>query len=139
MWNVLAESKFIRILHVIYHWKKIIYSSALDFHTVNVAQLQICGSIAGTIQKCQGAPTSTTGESGNVRFTIKPVEAGATINISKGRWERTFALPYLKLIRVLIAISWQRVSELPLRFAGKTSHSLQLLLGEQAPETLMLL
>ena len=74
-----------------------------------------------------------------MRFTIKPVEAGATINISKGRWERTFALSYLRLIRVLITISLQRVSELPLRFAGKTSHSLQLLLGEQAPETLMLL
>ncbi|KAL5522696.1 hypothetical protein ACEPAG_8714 [Sanghuangporus baumii] len=61
---------------------------ALDFHTVNVAQLQICGSIAGSIQKCQGNPTSTTGESGNVRFTITPVEDGATINISKGRWEQ---------------------------------------------------
>ncbi|KAL5499023.1 hypothetical protein ACEPAH_1541 [Sanghuangporus vaninii] len=61
---------------------------ALDFHTVNVALLQICGSIAGSIQKCQGNPTSTTGESGNVRFTIMPVEDGATINISKGRWEQ---------------------------------------------------
>ncbi|KAL5523116.1 hypothetical protein ACEPAF_1383 [Sanghuangporus sanghuang] len=61
---------------------------ALDFHTVNVALLQICGSIAGSIQKCQGNPTSTTGESGNVRFTIAPVQDGATINISKGRWEQ---------------------------------------------------
>ena len=62
--------------------------SALDFHTSNVALLQICGGIAGTIQKCQGAPTSTTGQSGNVRFTITPVMAGDVINISKGRWER---------------------------------------------------
>ncbi|KAI0086001.1 hypothetical protein BDY19DRAFT_986767 [Irpex rosettiformis] len=62
--------------------------NALDFHTVNVAQLQICGGIAGSIQKCQGAPTSTTGTSGNVQFSIKPVQAGATINISKGRWEQ---------------------------------------------------
>ena len=62
--------------------------SALDFHTSNVALLQICGGIAGSIQKCQGAPTSTVGQSGNVRFTIKPVVAGDTINISKGRWER---------------------------------------------------
>ena len=61
---------------------------ALDFHTVNVALLQICGGIAGTIEKCEGAPTSTTGQSGNALFTITPVEAGATINISKGRWER---------------------------------------------------
>ena len=64
------------------------FLSALDFHTSNVALLQICGGIAGTIQKCQGSPTSTVGQSGNVRFTIKPVVAGDTINISKGRWER---------------------------------------------------
>ncbi|KAI0697848.1 hypothetical protein C8T65DRAFT_582325 [Cerioporus squamosus] len=63
-------------------------TTALDFHTSNVALLQICGGIAGTIQKCQGAPTSTTGQSGNVRFTITPVVKGDTINISKGRWEQ---------------------------------------------------
>ena len=70
--------------------------SALDFHTVNVALLQICGGIAGSIQKCQGSPTSTTGVSGNVRFTITPVVKGDTINISKGRWEREFSfyLPF---------------------------------------------
>ncbi|KAI0773302.1 hypothetical protein BD413DRAFT_472783 [Trametes elegans] len=63
-------------------------NKALDFHTSNVALLQICGGIAGTIQKCQGRPTSTTGQSGNVRFTITPVIAGDQINISKGRWEQ---------------------------------------------------
>ncbi|KAI0314375.1 hypothetical protein OF83DRAFT_1085683 [Amylostereum chailletii] len=63
-------------------------STALDSHTVNVAQLQICGSIAGKIQKCQGSPTSTTGTSGNVQFSINPVVSGDTINISKGRWEQ---------------------------------------------------
>ncbi|KZV62236.1 hypothetical protein PENSPDRAFT_658260 [Peniophora sp. CONT] len=63
-------------------------SSALDSHTVNVAQLQICGGIAGTIQKCQGAPTTTTGVSNNVQFSINPVQSGDTINISKGRWEQ---------------------------------------------------
>ncbi|KAI0029103.1 hypothetical protein K488DRAFT_89060 [Vararia minispora EC-137] len=62
--------------------------NALDFHTVNVALLQICGGIAGSIQKCQGAPTSSTGTSGNVQFSIVPVEQSATINISKGRWEQ---------------------------------------------------
>jgi hypothetical protein len=41
---------------------------ALDVHTKNVALLQICGGIAGTIQKCQGNPTTTTGRSGNVQF-----------------------------------------------------------------------
>ncbi|KAH9893397.1 hypothetical protein C8Q73DRAFT_746138 [Cubamyces lactineus] len=60
----------------------------LDFHTSNVALLQICGGIAGTIEKCQGRPTSTVGQSGNVRFTIKPVIPGDQINISKGRWEQ---------------------------------------------------
>ncbi|KAI9062506.1 hypothetical protein FKP32DRAFT_1573614 [Trametes sanguinea] len=60
----------------------------LDFHTTNVALLQICGGIAGTIEKCQGRPTSTTGQSGNVRFTITPVIEGDQINISKGRWEQ---------------------------------------------------
>ncbi|RPD59074.1 hypothetical protein L226DRAFT_524080 [Lentinus tigrinus ALCF2SS1-7] len=63
-------------------------TTALDFHTSNVALLQICGGIAGSIQKCQGAPTSTTGQSGNVRFTITPVVKGDVINISKGRWEQ---------------------------------------------------
>ena len=78
--------------------------SALDFHTVNVAQLQICGSIAGSIQKCQGNPTFTTGESGNVRFTITPVENGATINISKGRWERKlYVLPSFILYDSLLS------------------------------------
>ncbi|KAL1745408.1 hypothetical protein HDZ31DRAFT_81978 [Schizophyllum fasciatum] len=57
-------------------------------HDVNVAQLQICGGIAGKIQKCQGNPTSTTGVSGTATFTIDPVEAGDTINVSKGRWEQ---------------------------------------------------
>jgi hypothetical protein len=55
---------------------------------VNVAQLQICGGIAGTIEKCQGSPTSTTGTSGNAQFSITPVVKGATINVSKGRWEQ---------------------------------------------------
>ncbi|KAI5120097.1 hypothetical protein M0805_001253 [Coniferiporia weirii] len=62
--------------------------TALDSHTVNVALLQICGGIAGTIEFCEGAPTSTTGADGNVQFSIAPVTKGATINISKGRWEQ---------------------------------------------------
>jgi len=63
-------------------------STALDFHSTNVAILAICGGIAGTIEKCEGNPTSTTGVSGTSKFTINPVVAGATINISKGRWEQ---------------------------------------------------
>lgn len=62
--------------------------SALDSHSTNVAILAICGGIAGTIEKCGGDPTSTTGVSGTSKFTINPVVAGATLNISKGRWEQ---------------------------------------------------
>ncbi|KAF7969766.1 hypothetical protein HWV62_26066 [Athelia sp. TMB] len=62
--------------------------TALDFHSTNVAILSICGGIAGKIEKCGGNPTSTTGVSGTSKFTINPVDSGATINISKGRWEQ---------------------------------------------------
>ncbi|KAF3025672.1 hypothetical protein E8E14_013835 [Neopestalotiopsis sp. 37M] len=57
------------------------------FHDQNVAELGICGGIAGTITKCGGAPESTTGESGTALFTLNAASSGATINISKGRWE----------------------------------------------------
>jgi len=58
------------------------------FHDENVAQLSICGGIAGSITKCGGAPASTVGQSGTAKFSLKPLTAGATLNISKGRWER---------------------------------------------------
>ncbi|ETS79450.1 hypothetical protein PFICI_09303 [Pestalotiopsis fici W106-1] len=57
------------------------------FHDQNVAELGICGGIAGSITKCGGAPESTTGESGTALFTLNAATSGATINISKGRWE----------------------------------------------------
>ncbi|KAK6196634.1 hypothetical protein LQW54_011328 [Pestalotiopsis sp. IQ-011] len=57
------------------------------FHDQNVAELGICGGIAGTITKCGGAPASTTGQSGTALFTLDAATSGATINISKGRWE----------------------------------------------------
>ncbi|KAF3764115.1 hypothetical protein M406DRAFT_330464 [Cryphonectria parasitica EP155] len=60
----------------------------IDEHNKNVATLSICGGIAGTIEKCEGAPTSTEGASGDAKFTLNPTVAGATINISKGRWEQ---------------------------------------------------
>ncbi|KAF2005492.1 hypothetical protein P154DRAFT_379042, partial [Amniculicola lignicola CBS 123094] len=63
-------------------------SIAFDSHDTNVAILSICGGIAGTIQKCGGNPTSTTGVSGTSKFTLDVTDAGSTINISKGRWER---------------------------------------------------
>jgi hypothetical protein len=42
---------------------------------------------AGAITKCGGAPTSTTSSSGTALFELKVTDAGATINVSKGRWE----------------------------------------------------
>lgn len=63
-------------------------NSNIDEHNKNVALLQICGGIAGSIQKCEGSPTSTTGASEDAKFTLNPTSAGATINISKGRWEQ---------------------------------------------------
>ncbi|KAJ3310422.1 hypothetical protein HDV04_005002 [Boothiomyces sp. JEL0838] len=62
-------------------------ATKLNDHQINVAILSICGGIAGKIQKCQGNPASSTGISGDAKFEIKPVNAGATINVSKGRWE----------------------------------------------------
>jgi len=57
------------------------------FHDQNVAELAICGGIAGTIEFCGGNPTTTTGSSGTALFTLEAATDGATINISKGRWE----------------------------------------------------
>ncbi|KAI8804404.1 hypothetical protein BJ742DRAFT_776257 [Cladochytrium replicatum] len=58
---------------------------------INRAILGICGSIAGKIQKCQGNPRSTTGVHGTARFNLVADQAGNTINVSKGRWERCIA------------------------------------------------
>ncbi|KAH9996957.1 hypothetical protein F4779DRAFT_623017 [Xylariaceae sp. FL0662B] len=58
------------------------------FHDQNVAELAICGSISGPITKCGGSPESTIGRSGSALFTLKTTTPGATINISKGRWEQ---------------------------------------------------
>ncbi|KAK6843455.1 hypothetical protein PG990_004665 [Apiospora arundinis] len=60
----------------------------IAFHDENVAQLGICGGIAGKITKCGGAPPSTTGVSGTAKFTVNTATSGGTINVSKGRWEQ---------------------------------------------------
>ncbi|OHE99677.1 hypothetical protein CORC01_05035 [Colletotrichum orchidophilum] len=49
----------------------------IDTHDMNVATLAICGGIAGSIQKCGGAPKSTTGVSGTAKFTLNPTTSGA--------------------------------------------------------------
>ncbi|KAI0482746.1 hypothetical protein GGR56DRAFT_670590 [Xylariaceae sp. FL0804] len=60
----------------------------IDFHDQNVAELAICGGIAGTIEFCGGSPAQTTGASGTALFSLAAADRNATINISKGRWEQ---------------------------------------------------
>ncbi|EXJ89761.1 hypothetical protein A1O3_02828 [Capronia epimyces CBS 606.96] len=62
---------------------------SLVTHDTNVAILSICGGIAGAIEFCGGDPSTTVGASGTSKFTLTAVNAdkGATINVSKGRWE----------------------------------------------------
>ena len=66
-------------------------SVALISHDTNVAILSICGGIAGTIEFCGGNPSTTIGASGTSKFTLTVQNAGATINVSKGRWEHCVA------------------------------------------------
>ena len=61
--------------------------SNLVSHDVNVATLAICGGIAGSIEFCGGNPPSTVRASGTAKFTLTAADDGATINVSKGRWE----------------------------------------------------
>ncbi len=52
-----------------------------------MAELGICGGISGSVQKCMGNPASTTGAQASAKFSLTPVVPGATLNISKARWE----------------------------------------------------
>ncbi|KAK0731583.1 hypothetical protein B0H67DRAFT_565256 [Lasiosphaeris hirsuta] len=59
------------------------------FHDQNVAELAICGGIAGAITKCSGPPVSATvGRSGSALFSLMTLQEGATITLSKQRWEQ---------------------------------------------------
>ncbi|KMS65187.1 hypothetical protein BVRB_038530, partial [Beta vulgaris subsp. vulgaris] len=62
--------------------------TSIDRRHINRAVLAICGGIAGKIQKCQGNPKTTVGVFQTARFDLKPTVEGATITVSKGRWER---------------------------------------------------
>jgi hypothetical protein len=62
-------------------------TAALVTHDTDVAILSICGGIAGTVEFCGGDPATTVGASGTSKFTLTAVDGGATINVSKGRWE----------------------------------------------------
>ncbi|KAJ2906066.1 hypothetical protein MKZ38_003103 [Zalerion maritima] len=58
------------------------------FHDSTVAQLAICGGISGSISSCQGSPASTYGQSRSAKFVLTPTVEGATVEISKDRWEQ---------------------------------------------------
>ncbi|WYZ34600.1 hypothetical protein EsH8_I_000876 [Colletotrichum jinshuiense] len=58
------------------------------FHDQNAAELAICGGISGDVASCQGNPSTTVGQAGSARFSLKPTTEGATINIAKAKWEQ---------------------------------------------------
>ena len=62
------------------------------FHDQNIAELAICNGIAGAppTTRCEGAGARTEGASRSARFTLRAVDedAGATIDITKARWEQ---------------------------------------------------
>ncbi|KAK4186151.1 hypothetical protein QBC35DRAFT_282810 [Podospora australis] len=64
--------------------------SHIVYHDENVAELAICGGIAGgdKTKRCQGKPRETYGRSGTALFSLKAMDAKATINISKQKWEQ---------------------------------------------------
>ncbi|KXX74259.1 hypothetical protein MMYC01_208776 [Madurella mycetomatis] len=56
-------------------------------HDESAASLTICGGIAGSGKtKCGGSPAETFGRSGTALFTLRAMDEGQTINISKTRW-----------------------------------------------------
>lgn len=58
------------------------------FHEQNAAQLAICDSISGADNtKCRSSSPVTMGTRGSAKFTLRALNQGATINISKIRWE----------------------------------------------------
>ncbi|KUI53902.1 hypothetical protein VP1G_01507 [Cytospora mali] len=57
------------------------------FHEENAAQLAICGGIAGSTDHCGGSLTTTVGRKGSAKFHLAAVDKGATIDITKTRWE----------------------------------------------------
>ncbi|KAF6810308.1 hypothetical protein CSOJ01_06379 [Colletotrichum sojae] len=58
------------------------------FHDTNVAELAICGGISGDVTACQGNPSTTVGKAGSARFSLKATTEGATINITKQKWDQ---------------------------------------------------
>ncbi|KAK1754874.1 hypothetical protein QBC47DRAFT_203032 [Echria macrotheca] len=58
------------------------------FHDQNVAELSICGGMAGSSNTpCAGSPATTEGKSGSALFTLTALEGGAGIVLTKEAWE----------------------------------------------------
>ncbi|KAI5923701.1 hypothetical protein F4810DRAFT_203432 [Camillea tinctor] len=65
------------------------HSLNIVFHDENAAELSICGGISGPAAKrCEGSPERTTARHGTAEFVLRPEIPGATINVSKTRWEQ---------------------------------------------------
>lgn len=58
----------------------------IAFHDQNVAELRICGGTYGSTAICGGNSVEAEESSGTAKITLI-AQRGATINISKGRWE----------------------------------------------------
>ncbi|KAK1687638.1 hypothetical protein BDP55DRAFT_692685 [Colletotrichum godetiae] len=58
------------------------------FHDQNAAELAICGGISGSVAACHGNPSTTVGQAGSARFALKTTVEGASITISKNKWEQ---------------------------------------------------
>lgn len=62
--------------------------SHIVYHEQNAAQLAICDGISGNDKtRCRTGTSSTVGKRGSAKFTLTATTDGATINITKKRWE----------------------------------------------------
>ncbi|KAF4976975.1 hypothetical protein FDECE_18412 [Fusarium decemcellulare] len=67
------------------------YFSSMDgrnilLHDESIAQLGVCGGMPGSIDRCQDALATRTGEIGTAVFIVTAAEDGANITVSKKRW-----------------------------------------------------
>lgn len=59
------------------------------FHDQNAAELSICSDISGPDHdRCEGSLSMTQGRVGSALFTLKAIDAGSTINVTKKKWEQ---------------------------------------------------
>lgn len=62
--------------------------SHIVYHEQNAAQLAICDGISGNDNtRCRTGTSTTIGKRGSAKFTLTATTEGATINVTKKRWE----------------------------------------------------